>query len=76
MTERKALVKISLPGAAIMIGVTLLVACLLAPLYSDPRVVWVVRLLFGMFGLLCVILGLLGFSQERLRSRVVDDAGE
>jgi len=76
MAERKVLPKISLPGVAIIIGVVLLLTCLAAPLYSDPRVVWVVRLLFGMFGILCVLLGLLGFSQERFRSRVLDDADE
>ncbi len=76
MARQKAPASTSLPRAAIIIGAPLLVACLLAPLYSDPRVVWVIRLLFGGCGVLCVLLGLLALWQERLRSRVLDDADE
>jgi uncharacterized membrane protein YedE/YeeE len=66
MPEKKVLATISVPGAAIIIGALLLLTCLAAPLYSAPRVVWLVQLLLGMFGLLCVVLGLLGARQERL----------
>ena len=74
MPENKAIATISVPGAAIIMGAVLLLTCLAAPLYSNPRVVRLVQLLLGMFGLLCVALGLLGHQQERRLAQLNEKA--
>lgn len=73
MPKNKDLASTSVPGAAIVVGGLLLLACLVAPLYAAQRVVWLVRLLTGMFGLLCVVLGVLAKWQEGLLVRLHDD---
>ena len=73
MSQEKRGVTVTLPAAAIIIGVVLLIACLAAPLYAPERAVWVVRLLLGAFGILCVALGLLARWQDRARARLTDD---
>ena len=40
MPKNKDLASTSVPGAAIVVGGLLLLACLVAPLYAAQRVVW------------------------------------
>jgi len=74
---QKAFANISLPGAAIIIGVVLFLEFLAAPFFAPPRVLWLVRLLLGGFGTLFVVLGLLGIWDTRhdnLRARLPEEA--
>ncbi|MFH1731507.1 MAG: hypothetical protein ABIF82_07640 [Planctomycetota bacterium] len=75
--QEKVFANVSLPGAAIIIGVALLLEALAAPFFAPPRVLWLVRLLLGGFGALFVILGLLviwDIRQDNLRTRLPEEA--
>lgn len=76
---KRVFANVSLPGAAIIIGVVLFLEFLGAPFFAPPRILWLVRLLLGAFGSLFVVLGLLGIwnaQQENLRRRLFEEAGD
>ena len=65
----KVLANITVPGGAIMIGVVLLLECLAAPFFAPHRLLPILQLILGGFGVLLATLGIVGAWQERLRSK-------
>jgi len=53
----RVIVNVTLPRAAIIIGVVLLATCAAAPLYADPKVLFIVRLITGFYGALFLLCG-------------------
>lgn len=70
---KKVFANVSLPGAAIIIGVALFLEFLAAPFFAPPRALWLIRLLLGAFGTLFVVLGLLGIWQDRTQTEASDE---
>ena len=73
MSENRTGAGITVPQAAIVIAVVLLLVCLTAALYCAPKIVWVVRLLTGGWGVMLLTLGALGVWQEHLRRRMLGE---
>jgi len=74
---KKVFANVSLPAAAIIIGVALFLELFAAPFFAPPCVLWLVQLLLGAFGTLFVVLGLLGIWDARKdssRTRLPEEA--
>lgn len=71
---QKVIANVSLPAAAIIIGVALLLELLAAPFFAPPRVLWLVQLFLGGSGALFAALGLLGIWQDRTGTQVSEEA--
>lgn len=56
----RVVVNITLPRAALIIGVVLLATCVTAGLYADPKILFIVRLITGFYGSLFTLFGVAG----------------
>ncbi len=71
MSENRTGAGITVPQAAIIVGIVLLLVCLTTPFYCAAKITWVVQLLTRGWGGMLLILGGLGIWQERLRRRML-----
>ncbi len=56
----RVIVNITLPRAALIIGVVLLATCVTAGFYADPKILFIVRLTTGFYGALFLLFGVAG----------------
>ena len=70
--RKRMVVHITLPRAAIIIGVVLVLVCLAAPLFAKPVALGMIRLIVGLYAALFACMGVAGAWQERLRARLVE----
>jgi len=56
----RVVVNITLPRAALIIGVVLLATCVTAGFYAAPKILFIVRLITGFYGSLFTLCGVAG----------------